>query len=160
MNTESMQELSEKAKQAIKNGCNKEALALYEQLVDLYPHYRQGWDNLGFLYYMAGNYKKAKMCCEKSLKLVEDNYYALKGLGLCLVRLGKSEEGIASLKKSIAVNPCYFDSRYDLGVTYLELKQYDNALDCFREALKIAPEKRLIISKAINYTERQRKMFL
>ena len=160
MNKQSLQELSEKAKQSIKNGCNKEALGLYKQLVDLYPHYKQGWDNLGFLYYMAGSFKKAKMCCEKSLELVEDNYYALKGLGLCLVRLGKPEEGIASLKKSIAVNPYYFDSRYDLGVTYLELKQFDNALDCFREALKIAPEKQLIISRAIDHTERQRKRFL
>jgi radical SAM protein with 4Fe4S-binding SPASM domain len=56
----------------------------------------------GFVSFKLGNYQVALQANEQVLQREPDSVYALKGKGLCLYRLGNSEEGIKFKKSSIA----------------------------------------------------------
>ena len=54
--------------------------------------------------------------------------------------LGKLDEAIISYKKAIEINPhsCWLNSL--LGKVYLQQKKWSDALECFRQAVKIKPD--------------------
>ena len=89
-----IQELKTQGKQCIQKKEYTQAITLFNQVIEKNPNDIYTLDLLGFLYYMTGRFEKAKSCCEKSITLKPDNYYAFKGLGLCLVRLKKVNEGM------------------------------------------------------------------
>ena len=127
----------------------KDAITVYEKVRRREPEDIHALDMLGFLYYMTGEPERALELCEQSVALKSDNYYAHKGLGLCLVRVDRVDEGIAALKRSIELNPEYFDSQHDLGVTYLELERYDEARVCFERAREIDPSRGEAVDRAL-----------
>jgi len=146
-------ELKAKGRELVKQQKYDEAIPVYEQLRILLPTAVHPLDVLGFLYYFTHLFAEARKCCEASIELKPDNYYAYKGLGLCLVRLGETTAGIELLKKSISLNPGYFDAYYDLGVTYLELKDYKQARYYFIEASKINALENSAAHKALSYLD-------
>jgi tetratricopeptide (TPR) repeat protein len=56
---------------------------------------------LGFVKFMIGQYDECRRLNERVLKSDPANAYAHKGLGLSLAKMGKVEEGIEHLRKSI-----------------------------------------------------------
>ena len=122
-------------------GDREGALLAYEALRARSPADVGVLDALGFLYFMAGRPADAEECCRQSIHLSPDNFYAHKGLGLCLARLGQVDDGIAALVRSIEINPRYFDSHYDLGIVLSELGRWDEATRCFERALELDPSR-------------------
>lgn len=151
--TEGSAELKAKGKELLKQQQYRAAIPVFEKLHALLPDDVYPLDVLGFLYYMVNRFPEARACCESSIKLKPDNFYAYKGLGLCLVRLGDNTAGIEMLKKSISLNPGYFDSYYDLGVTYLELRDYKQARHYFTEAGKVSQSENAAVKKALAYLD-------
>jgi tetratricopeptide (TPR) repeat protein len=117
------------------------ALELLEEVLDTCPEDVWVLDLLGFLYFMTGSVGRARQCCDRSIALSPNNFYAYKGLGLCLVRLGQIEPGISALERSIELNPRYFDSRHDLALVLIELGRLEPARRQLELALEIAPER-------------------
>jgi len=126
-----------------------DAIAVYEKVRGRDPEDVDALDVLGFLYYSVQRFDEARQCCEASIAIGPQNHYAHKGLGLCLVKLGRADEGIAMLLRSIELKPDYFDSRHDLGVTYMELERFDEARDCFEGALGIDPARAPAVQRAL-----------
>ncbi len=133
----------------VTSGRHGDALAIFEKALQRDPEDVQTLDMLGFLYYGAGSFERARSCCERSIELAPTNHYAHKGLGLCLVKLGQPEEGIAALKRSIELEPGYFDSRHDLAVTLLELGRLDEARDCFEAARRVDPTRSFAVDRGL-----------
>ncbi len=52
---------------------------------------------------------------------------------------GRDEEAVRKLKKAIDIYPEYSDARCNLGVQYIHLKRYPEALEQFQKALEIGP---------------------
>lgn len=116
-----------------------EAIRCFGAILEEAPEDGHSLDLLGFLFYMSGRFADARDACERALALRPDHYYAEKGLGLCLAALGEVEAGVAHLRRSIELNPAYFDSRHDLGVTLLKAGRVDEARQVFLEARRVAP---------------------
>lgn len=152
-----IEELKTEGKRLINLKRYPEAITLFKTLLKKAPNDTHTLDILGFLAYMTGDFEACKAYCDASIELKPDNYYALKGLGLCLVRLNRPEDGIATLKESIRINPNYFDSHYDLGVTYLELGRLDDAQTCFEASLKIDSRRKDMVDRALHVIERTRR---
>lgn len=77
---------------------------------------------LGFTHFFLGNYEEAKEVNETILARNPDDWYANKGLGLSLHKLGKTKEGIDFLKKSIKTAPAGLaDPYHDLAAVYYEI---------------------------------------
>lgn len=105
--------------------------------LELEPNNQDVVDYLGFIHFQMENYDKCLEFNELSLKINPGNPYALKGLGNCLVKMGKTEEGIASLEESIENAPEGFtDPYHDLAVVYYNNKQYDGAVKILEKGRK------------------------
>ena len=95
---------------------------------------------LGYVQFNLGNFDASKEANEKILQIDPNNAYAQKGYGLALHRLGRSQEGIDSLKRSISLSSLdNMDAYFDLAVVYREIGQKQDALDILREAEKKQP---------------------
>lgn len=126
-----------------------DAITPFEKVRAREPEDVHTLDVLGFLYYSVERFDEARECCEASLALGAENHYAHKGLGLCLVKLGQTAQGITALERSIELKPDYFDSRHDLGVTFMELERWDEARASFACALEIDPSRASAVQRAL-----------
>jgi len=117
------------------------AIPAFEQLLEQKADDIGSLDALGFLYFMTGRVEDARRCCERSIELAPGNYYAHKGLGLCLARLGDPEAGIVALERSVEIKPDYFDSRHDLALVLIEQGLIERAREHLERAIAIDPSR-------------------
>jgi tetratricopeptide (TPR) repeat protein len=61
-------------------------------------------------------------------------------LGVTLLRLKRTDEGVAELLRSTRLNPYDGRTRYKLGIGYSRLGQKDEALEQLRQSVKLSPQ--------------------
>ncbi len=116
----------------------KDNMTLWSKTIATNPYNSRAHDNLGFAYELEGNEIKALEEFELAVKLQDDNFRAWGNLGAAYGRLGRYNESIAALKKSIKIRK--YHKTYDkLGLVYAELGIEDKAIESFKEAIKINP---------------------
>jgi radical SAM protein with 4Fe4S-binding SPASM domain len=92
-------------------------------------------DNYGYVCYMLGNYHDSLIANEAALRINADSVYANKGMGLCLCKLSKREEGIEYLRKAARMTTAsYMEPYHDLIVTLIENGNITEASCVFAEA--------------------------
>jgi tetratricopeptide (TPR) repeat protein len=74
------------------------------------------------------NYEGALSAFEEALKSDPDSSQAYDGIGYCLFKLGKTEESIEKLNKSIELNPKNWIAYLDRGDAYKKLGKNKDAL--------------------------------
>lgn len=63
--------------------------------------------------------------------------------GRQLLKTGEIVESIEKLRAVIKERPNYYGAQYSLALAYIKHKDYDNAIECFTEALKIKDEEKI-----------------
>lgn len=104
---------------------NEEALALY----------RAGCEAI-----KAGDFEKAETLFKQALEIEEEFVDALDNLGIVLRRLGKTDEAIEVLKKSIAINPYNRIPYCSLCICYIDKKDWQNGLAVCSDELSKIPD--------------------
>ena len=61
-------------------------------------------------------------------------------LGVCYYYLGKEAEARRALEKAIDFNPRFFWSHYNLGVLFYKRREFPQAAQAFKRALKASPQ--------------------
>jgi tetratricopeptide (TPR) repeat protein len=69
------------------------------------PQFAEGWNQLGYVYFLAGQYDASLDAIEHVLALEPLHYAALAGKGIILYYAGKVEEAQAPLKRALAIDP-------------------------------------------------------
>ena len=69
------------------------------------PQFAEGWNQLGYVYFLAGQYDASLDAIEHVLALEPMHYAALAGKGIILYYAGKVEEAQAPLKRALAIDP-------------------------------------------------------
>jgi tetratricopeptide (TPR) repeat protein len=82
-----------------------EALIYNKELVKRAPQFAEGWNQLGYVYFLAGQYDASLDAIEHVLALEPMHYAALAGKGIILYYAGKVEEAQVPLKRALAINP-------------------------------------------------------
>jgi len=82
-----------------------EALLYNKEVVKRAPQFAEGWNQLGYVYFLAGQYDASLDAIEHVLALDPMHYAALAGKGIILYYAGKVEEAQAPLKRALAINP-------------------------------------------------------
>lgn len=113
------------AKPAASFGENEEAIALYKAASEAIK---------------AGDYEKAETLLRQALELEPEFIDALDNLGIVLRRLGKTDEAIEVLKKSIALNPYNAIPYSSLCIAYMDLLDYQNALKTCQDEIEKIPD--------------------
>ena len=82
-----------------------ESLIYNKEVVKHAPQFAEGWNQLGYVYFLAGQYDASLNAIEHVLALEPMHYAALAGKGIILYYAGKVEAAQAPLKRALAINP-------------------------------------------------------
>jgi len=81
------------------------ALLAMEALTKHQPQFAEGWNQYGYMLFLANSYDPALAAIDKVIALEPMHYAALAGRGIILVQQGKEDEAQAPLKRALAINP-------------------------------------------------------
>lgn len=90
---------------------------------------------LGISLMNEGNYTEALRELFEAEKLYPDNSILQNVMGLALRFKGDLEGARQHLEKAVALDPHNSEAYNNLGVVYLDLKKWDEAISCFEKAM-------------------------
>lgn len=115
-------------------------LSLMRKTIAQSPGVPQIQSGLGVAYYQTGEFDLAISPLERSLALNPDSYLPHLYLALTLSALGDDHQASAHLARANQLKP-KFESPWPLfGQVYVNLKQWNQAIQCYQNALVIEPE--------------------
>jgi tetratricopeptide (TPR) repeat protein len=103
-------------------------------------------DLLGFVLYFLGRPAEAEQACRRSLAINPERAYPNKGLGLCLAKQGKLDQGLPYLGRAIELEPAWLDPRWDMAIVLSEVGRNDDALEVLAQAQQAVPAEQARIS--------------
>ncbi|HSS16723.1 MAG TPA: tetratricopeptide repeat protein [Candidatus Dormibacteraeota bacterium] len=119
----------------------EKARASADDALRLQPDLPEGHLALGFAYYYGNrDYDRALAEFEIARRDLPNEAQAYMAIGAIQRRQGKWTESIANFEKALALDPKNAGFLYNLGFTYVGLKQYEAADKMFDRALEVAPQ--------------------
>lgn len=112
-----------------------------KDLLYMTPHYPLS--NLGYVYYMRGEYQKAENYYRQSLDMKRDFPKALHGLGLVYLANGDLRKAVKKLELAVEKAPTAASFYLDLGRAYTRNHNYNKALQTYKKAAAIAGDTEL-----------------
>jgi len=152
------------------------AQKVYEQIVEVKPDFDIGHFNLGVINYQKRDLKNAKKNYEDVLKINPDDTEAKENLAAIHILDTDYDSAVKYLKEVIDSNPqddiTLENAYFNLGIAYLRLNKFQEALSSFESALEIEPwdmaayinaaiisEKLGYKDKAIKYWQKYDRLF-
>lgn len=132
-----------KAIQAKVIALNDENIAELKKAIELDPENARLWADLGSAYSWLsskGTENDPYLAFKKATELEPDNVVYNNSLGDTLIALGKYDEAVLVLNKSIRMNEKTAYGHQSLGVAYERLKVYDQARLSYQKALEVFQE--------------------
>lgn len=131
-----------------------EALEVFENITELYPESSLAYYHLGFHYINKKLYKKAEITWEKCLeqgidenkeveilnKLAEISYKIQYEEGYNLVLSGRPHDALEILLPLEEKYSDWWNLQFFIGLAYRHLRDFENALEYFEKAHRIAPK--------------------
>ncbi len=108
---------------------------------EVFPDYEDGYAVLAFILSYSGQYERALEALDRAKQLniqITGVYYGVEGRILFL--MGRYTDALASLEKSIAMNPGFDRTHLTLAAVLVRLGRPDDAAWSVEEALAITPE--------------------
>ncbi|MCD6219299.1 tetratricopeptide repeat protein [Candidatus Calescamantes bacterium] len=120
--------------------------------IELNPHNADALNYLGYMFADKGvRLKDAHKLIEKALKLEPENAYYIDSLGWVFYRLGRLEDALREIKKSLQLlsqeNKDDAIIREHLGDIYFAMGKEKEAIKAWRRALELDPENKEVKKK-------------
>jgi len=128
----------------------KESIEVLKKVVSIYPDYPDVHNALGLVYSLAGNHAEATKCFEKATELNPAYIEAYVNLAIVHNERCEFEEAIRAFERAATLETkekgfspklkAELAHTYSqLGDTYYELQDYENARDEYKKAASLAP---------------------
>jgi tetratricopeptide (TPR) repeat protein len=123
----------------------KEAEETYQSTIKLRPNHYKTYAWLGFFYIQQAQYEKAAQTYQKLTTLAPENPEGYYNLGAAYLFLGRDQDAIAALEKSIKLRPS--PAAYsNLGTAYYRARKFAEAANSYREAINFDQKNQLLWS--------------
>jgi len=80
---------------------------------------------------------KAKINIESELENNKNDFLLYNLYGFILLKENRHQDAIIKFKKSVDINPMFFEGFYNLGTSYLKIADYENSLIFFLKATEL-----------------------
>ena len=118
----------------------KDAINIYELILQKDPNNAQAHSNLGVAFQQQGHLKNAIKSFHKALNIKPDFAKAQSNLGVALHKNGDMENAIICFTKAIDLMPSNADAHNNLGFALLDQMKFNDAVNSFQKALAIKPD--------------------
>jgi tetratricopeptide (TPR) repeat protein len=118
----------------------EEALAGYDQALEIQPDFAQALSNRGNVLFELKRHEEALASYDQALEIQPDFAQALSNRGNVLFELKRYEEALASCEGALAIQPDFAQALSNRGNVLFELKRYEEALAGYDQALAIQPD--------------------
>ncbi len=105
----------------------------------LYKSKDRALTTIGVIYFNKGDLDRAEEYFEQSLKVNPALVYTHNELGKLYVAQGKLADAVEEFQIAVTGYPVYDEAHYNLGITYLKLKETYKACNSFNKVLEISP---------------------
>jgi tetratricopeptide (TPR) repeat protein len=133
-------ELSNRAAQLKKEGREEEAIALYQQAIELDPGCHKYYYQLANILRQQERLTEANSYYRQAIELAPNGSWSYYSLGEVLAKQERIEEAIQSYKKSIELNANYSWSHYNLARLLHQHNRIDEARDYYQQAINLNPD--------------------
>jgi tetratricopeptide (TPR) repeat protein len=116
-----------------------EAIAQYEDAVELDPKHAEAINNLGSALSFQGRYEEAERCFREAMAIKPNFSDPHANLGVLLRQQSYLVDSEAFLRRALKLNPNDLDARVNLGLTLMFLGRMRDAGACFAKVLKTSP---------------------
>ena len=115
----------------------EQALADYNQAIQLNPKYADAYNNRGNVYYNQGKYDLALADYNQAIQLNPKYADAYNNRGNVYYNQGKYDLALADYNQAIQLNPKYADAYNNRGNVYYNQGKYDLALADYNESIRL-----------------------
>ncbi|WP_204153833.1 tetratricopeptide repeat protein, partial [Leptolyngbya sp. CCY15150] len=118
----------------------EEALAAYDQALDIKPDFHEALSNKGVVLDNLGRYEEALAAYDQALDIKPDFHEALSNKGFALINLGRYEEALVACDQALDIKPDFHMALSNKGFALINLGRYEEALVACDQALDIKPD--------------------
>jgi Tetratricopeptide repeat len=91
--------------QAMTDGNPKQALTVFDAMVQRSPYFAEGWNKRATVYYLLGDFDASVGDIEHTLQLEPHHFGAFSGLGQIYLALGRDEAALKAFEAALAIDP-------------------------------------------------------
>ncbi len=118
----------------------KKAIEYYEKSLAIEPKEAGIWNDLGNLYYDDADFNNAIRCYKNAIEKDANYYWAYYNVGLAMNEIyrddsQKAEEALGWFRKSVEIKDDYYPALNEIGLHYLDEKEYDKAEEFFNRCI-------------------------
>jgi len=124
---------------AAREGHTEEAIAHFQQALQLSPDNPIALDNLGNAFRQKKDWGKAAEAFQHTLAINSTDSEANFGLGMVYAQTDDNERAEEYLNRALKARPSYPEGLNNLGILYLRTHRRDQAVAKFQECIRVAP---------------------
>jgi len=91
--------------QAMTDGNPKQALTVFDAMVQRSPYFAEGWNKRATVYYLLGDFDASVGDIEHTLQLEPHHFGALSGLGQIYLALDRDKAALKAFEAALAIDP-------------------------------------------------------
>ncbi len=118
----------------------EEALAAFDQALQLKPDFYEAWNNRGIALGNLGKHEEELAAFEQALKLKPDFYEAWNNRGIALGNLGRHEEALVAFDQVLKIKLDDHQAWINRGFALQKLGRYEEAITAYDQVLQLKPD--------------------
>ncbi|MBL8188599.1 MAG: tetratricopeptide repeat protein [Acidobacteria bacterium] len=118
----------------------QQAMEQFNKAIELFPAYFQALTERGSLLMQHNNLAESELDFVRALQINDKYAPAYRGIGYCQIQQKQFQAAVSNLEKSFVLDPNAPMTLLLLGYANLSLNRYEEARQCFQQALKLGAD--------------------